>query len=110
MAHEAVGLAGAAWSRSAGCTSCDTRQTVVELLFFAYALRSSLNSRDGYIPDIGRAEVVYLAWAITSTQANKKDQRQRLRPLGESSALVLSTLALCNIHDVPALTLSAVQP
>lgn len=101
---------GAAWSRSAGCTSCDTQQTAGGPLFSAYAPGSSLNSQGGYSRDIGRGGAVYLAWAITSTQANKKDQSQRFHPLGESSALVLSTLALCDIHDVSALALSAVQP
>lgn len=43
-------------------------------------------------------------------QENKKGQSQRSHPLGRSSALVLSTLALCDIHDVPAFALSAVQP
>ena len=38
----------------------------------------------------------------------KKDQSQQSHPLGRSSALVLSTLALCDIHDIPALTLPAV--
>ena len=41
--------------------------------------------------------------------AGKKDQSQRSYPLGRSSALVLSTLALCDIHDIPALALSAIQ-
>jgi hypothetical protein len=43
-------------------------------------------------------------------QESKKGQSQRSHPLGRSSALVLSTLALCDIHDVPAFALSAVQP
>ncbi len=40
----------------------------------------------------------------------KQKTRANDPPLGRSSALVLSTLALCDIHDVPAFALSAVQP